>query len=119
MTTPDEQTLLPCPFCGGEAQSGKTDDNGGNTTFGVQGHSCGAEVGVWSHWHDDAEERQEKQAKAVDMWNTRAAMPDTKALEAAYMRGAMDVHNNFMPDRNPDFSEAASDYAIAARGGKA
>jgi hypothetical protein len=28
----------------------------------------------------------------------------------AYKQGAMDVHQNYRPDRAPDFTEAAEDY---------
>jgi hypothetical protein len=38
----------------------------------------------------------------------------TGLLEAAYVQGATDVHQNYTPDRNPDFSEAATDYARKA-----
>jgi hypothetical protein len=43
------------------------------------------------------------------------AVPVTvqEAIEAAYIAGAMDVHNNWQADRAPDFSEAARDYAAA------
>ncbi len=33
---------------------------------------------------------------------------------AAYKQGAMDVHQNYHPDRAPDFTEAAHDYAVRA-----
>lgn len=32
-------------------------------------------------------------------------------LAAAYQQGALDVHYNWQPDKSPDFSEAADDYA--------
>lgn len=34
-----------------------------------------------------------------------------EAVIAAYIQGAMDVHNNWQEDRDPDFTEAAHDYA--------
>lgn len=34
-------------------------------------------------------------------------------LKSAYIAGATDVHNNWQEDRDPDFSEAASDYAAS------
>jgi hypothetical protein len=34
-----------------------------------------------------------------------------EALEHAYCAGAMDVHENWQEDRDPDFTEAAHDYA--------
>lgn len=32
------------------------------------------------------------------------------AIKAAYIQGALDVHTNWQEDRDPDFTEAASDY---------
>ena len=37
----------------------------------------------------------------------------TALVGAAYIQGAMDVHQNWQPDRAPDFSEAAADYVAA------
>jgi hypothetical protein len=34
-------------------------------------------------------------------------------IVGAYQQGAMDVHENHQPDRAPDFSEAAHDYAAS------
>lgn len=33
------------------------------------------------------------------------------AIANAYEAGCQDVHDNYQPDRDPDFSEAARDYA--------
>lgn len=66
------------------------------------------------------------EAEAVAAWNTRTAnaLPGDvgmlEALEAAYMQGAMDVHAHWLvnpgdaPRGDPEFGEAASDYAAAA-----
>lgn len=36
-----------------------------------------------------------------------------RQLQLAYEAGAMDVHENWQEDRDPDFSEAASDYVAS------
>jgi hypothetical protein len=45
-----------------------------------------------------------------------SAMAETlrDAVVAAYIAGATDVHNNWQEDRDPDFTEAAHDYAADA-----
>jgi len=59
MTAPDEQTLLPCPFCGNPAQTNRPPMR--STVYCT---GCATKC-------EDA-----------TTWNTRAAMPDTKALGA-------------------------------------
>lgn len=54
------EALLPCPFCGGKAETGFEDSyNGGH----VQCSDCGAVGPVWSN----------DVGKAVEAWNRRAA----------------------------------------------
>jgi hypothetical protein len=38
-----------------------------------------------------------------------------KALKIVTLAGAMDVHNNWREDPNPEFGEAASDYLTSIR----
>lgn len=41
-----------------------------------------------------------------------AALEEMQAeIIAAYKQGALDVHNHWQDDRDPDFTEAAHDYA--------
>lgn len=59
-------------------------------------------------------------ADAIAAWNRRTVQAQTdaavtvqEAIEAAYIAGAMDVHQNWQADRAPDFSEAARDYSAS------
>ncbi len=60
--TPPAEALLPCPFCGGNAEiiTGPIADR-----FGVRCTSCGV-------WRDD---RAKERLGAIYAWNTRAAQP--------------------------------------------
>ena len=55
-----------------------------------------------------AEERDAAEAEAAAL---REALRDEIVM--AYEQGALDVHLNWQEDRDPDFSEAASDYAAS------
>ena len=61
--------LLPCPFCGGLAETGFEDSHSGGH---VKCSDCGVVGPVWSN---DTEE-------AVVGWNKRA--PDRKSFDAGY-----------------------------------
>ena len=60
----------------------------------------------------------DKYRSGVEMAQDIIAQREEEVI-AAYIQGAKDVHENWQPDRDPDFTEAAHDYwaAIdAARG---
>ena len=124
VTTPDEQTLLPCPFCGNDGsgpiedalQTCEVDMEGqwkAPMAYSVQCDKCTATMGY-----------AETEDEAVEAWNTRAAMPETKALEA--LAELMDLNDNGGPfggeiyqDRVNRAWDNARDVIRAARGGKA
>ena len=58
--------LLPCPFCGGEADIRMVND-GGNYVAGCT--KCPADVGRWWYW---------TKKEAANAWNTRAQLSRQK-----------------------------------------
>lgn len=68
-----------------------------------------------------AEQREKAEAMTTAYLRGAAdgapVVPDDQlrdAIIAAYVQGATDVHQNYQPDRSPDFTEAAHDYAASA-----
>ena len=103
--------LLPCPFCGGEPVYFRA-ERGKQVTFRAYCRSCCAR----------AEDRQTAD-EAIAAWNTRSTVAEEglrEALAEAYRKGASDVHAYWLdnpgeaPRGDPEFGEAASDYATAA-----
>lgn len=84
MKTALEQTLAPCPFCGGEASM----RNGGPGCFFVQCDLCNATS-------DDG-----SRDRAIAVWNSRAALPSGPVTEEATpaakwrQEGKEDPHGN-------------------------
>jgi hypothetical protein len=73
-----------------------------------------------NHWLQTAYERicaGEAEADVLaDYGVTRTDQPSDALREAriaAYRQGALDVHQNYQPDRDPDFTEAAHDYVAS------
>lgn len=136
MVTPE---LLPCPFCGGEAE---------RFTIGEdEPNNAGGDVITCTKCQASSHVEFGRKENLVDRWNTRAqetlspeqpidtiqrlgqefdgpeASPSLgmgEALAAAYTQGAMDVHTHWQanpgeaPRGDPEFGEAARDYAAAA-----
>lgn len=113
--------LLPCPFCGSDELShgwSSPGYDGSPSTGNVECHNCNALI--YSAGGESS---------AITAWNTRST-PQPKpldppaqdevvldALRDAYWAGALAVHNAWVNDlgqNDPDFGEAASDYAQAA-----
>lgn len=107
VTTPDEQTLLPCPFCG---------SNNVKAGHGVRYAECSDcdAMGPTAHYPENA----------ISAWNTRAAMPDTKALEAADWFAITDRVLDELQEHDSDLTSGSEIDNVraalrAARGGKA
>lgn len=109
--------LLDCPFCGSsDVFVIELEDEDGS--FAAAG-CCGCGAGSRQHYYcgDDAKEF------AADAWNTRPPTPPpvpaitreelVEMLTEAFREGCQAVHDNYQPDPDPDFSEAASDYAAS------
>ena len=121
MTTqaPADMVLLPCPFCGGAAE---LIDNRG-TAVRCTNDQCI----VWTYYPMPLNDYGHR-ASAIAAWNTRAPLAaapalDREALAAAYIAGAMSVHEYWAensgeaPRGDPEFDEAAGDWACAALSG--
>lgn len=68
-------------------------------------------------WGPDYVERVAKLAiAAIPLVKMREALEEERrdAIIAAYIAGALAVHKNWQEDRDPDFTEAAHDYASDA-----
>jgi len=64
--------LLPCPFCGDEAEYSITSDEGQRNDFDtVRCKTCVAEMRTILHWMDKGGEHRDALASA---WNRRAAI---------------------------------------------
>jgi len=115
----DTNALKPCPWCN---ETPNTDD----------GRFSDAEPGVWCanfpHCPVEPVARAATLADAIAAWNTCPEQQNTDinavereqlkdALILAYTVGAADVHSAWMNDKqssDPDFTEAAHDYAANA-----
>lgn len=69
--------LLPCPFCGGEAQVINYVGGGDNNKVNVVCNRCGAEskrlLPPWNGESDDMDIYKRTQTRAIEMWNRRDA----------------------------------------------
>lgn len=110
--------LLPCPFCGGEPRHSKFRGNGFTLPrveySKVWCQSCSITT--------DAIQLLSNGDRALTRWNTRPA-PDNaglvEALASAYSKGCHDTHDAWMNNghqltHEPEFNEAAYDYAASA-----
>jgi Lar family restriction alleviation protein len=89
MKSEGEGMLLPCPFCGGRAEAGRT-YNAETTLFKVQCMSCPAAMKGYD----------QSVADAIDGWNTRAAPgPDAPPLAPS-----REVVARALYDLNPNWS---------------
>jgi len=84
----DETTLLPCWFCGGEAETHETIDGWIAT--------CGSEQSELDGFTHKAQAYGTTEAEAVAAWNTRAAHG---TLTAEQMRETVLKHGNIMGPR--------------------
>lgn len=57
----DETTMLPCPFCGGEAETLTAESMRGGYLFGIMCNDCLSHGDVY-----------DTEAEAITAWNTRA-----------------------------------------------
>lgn len=105
--------VKPCPHCAGNARI-KTTRHQHPPSHWVACNECEAASGAYA-----------SRAAAIAAWNTRPATDTAgdalrEALAAAYAKGAMDVHTYWIdhpgeaPRGDPEFGEAASDYAASA-----
>ena len=65
---PDKSSLLPCPFCGGEAEIVTLNMLVEHSPVGVGCSSCAAILGEYSDY-----KRFNTEAEAIEAWNTRAS----------------------------------------------
>lgn len=74
----------------------------------------GSCIGQGALDYDRVEARREAKKRFLLAWLTSLSCeppPGRDAIMAAYRAGAMAVHEHHDPDQEPDFSEAAMDYA--------
>lgn len=62
----EQESMKPCPFCGGEARAFRCEESG---TFDVQCHQCGAIPFIGSRTSE-----RKTMADVIAAWNTRAAL---------------------------------------------
>jgi Lar family restriction alleviation protein len=113
MTNPPaiEEGLLPCPFCGGEAQvfvREYTDDKGDFGNAYVACGSCNAE-----------QPYRLTRADAIARWNTRASVtnPDVERLQgqAEHLWRCLNAARPYIRDRAGEGIIGAIDAALADR----
>jgi hypothetical protein len=116
-------SLLKCPFCGA------TPHQGLGKKSRCQLHGDESQGWKITCPHGCAGLEMPSRELAMEKWNTRCASPVTgqaqpvvtdenrdliyAELAKAYENGCRDVHDNYVEDRDPDFKEAAYDYATA------
>jgi Lar family restriction alleviation protein len=96
-----EAALLPCPFCGGEAETGFEDFHSGGH---VRCSQCGVTGPVWSNDTDEA----------ITAWNRRASLPAPQG-PAAQVSGAVKVGWQSVPiEPTEAMKKAGFDPFVAA-----
>lgn len=90
MTAMNDKTLLPCPFCGGEAYTTDSD----NKWF-VSCHDCYACVGEGYDADAWPDHMFYSKAEAIAAWNTRAPQATRIEVLQAALRECATAHNGY------------------------
>ena len=86
------ETLLPCPFCGGEAEFETYKDSRFGSVYKGGCPGCDFTIGAW-YGSRESNEQQSKSAAAKD-WNTRAQHDLIPIADVLPLLEALELYEN-------------------------